>query len=109
MRWWRRHFGDDSATIASASTPPQSANTGQSGSAPVADAATTSAATVSARAGKKFYNDDRDVGSSGASYGLSGGFGVRVPVAGRSMRFDYSYTSLGALQNTQVFSFEFGR
>ena len=61
-----------------------------------------------ARAGKKFYNDDRSTGSS-AKYGLSGGFGLRLPVAGHDVRFDYSYTSLGELQNVQIFSFEFGR
>ena len=61
-----------------------------------------------ARGGKKFYNDDRSTGSS-AKYGLSGGFGVRLPIADRDVRFDYSYTSLGDLQNIQIFSFEFGR
>ena len=62
------------------------------------------------RAGKKFYNDDRaaDASFKGA-YGLSGGAGVRVPIAGRALRFDYSYTSLGDLRDIQVFSFEFGR
>lgn len=61
-----------------------------------------------ARAGKKFFNDDRSTGSS-AKYGLSGGFGVRLPIAERDVRFDYSYMSLGDLQNIQIFSFEFGR
>jgi hypothetical protein len=61
-----------------------------------------------ARGGKKFYNDDRATGTKGA-YGLSGGAGVRVPVAGRALRFDYSFTSLGDLKDIQVFSFEFGR
>ena len=61
-----------------------------------------------ARAGKRFYNDGRATGSN-ATYGLAGGFGVRIPVYGRDVRFDYSYTSLGDLQNIQVFSFEFGR
>lgn len=63
------------------------------------------------RGGKRFYNDDRDVGeSSSIMYGLSGGFGVRLPVSGRGLRFDYAYTSLGdQLQNVQVFSLEFGR
>jgi hypothetical protein len=61
-----------------------------------------------ARGGKMFYNDDRSTGSS-ASFGLSGGFGVRLPIADRDVRFDYSYTSLGELQNIQIFSFEFGR
>jgi hypothetical protein len=61
-----------------------------------------------ARGGKKFYNDERSTGSS-AKYGLSGGFGVRLPISDRDVRFDYSYTSLGDLQNIQIFSFEFGR
>lgn len=61
------------------------------------------------RGGKRFYNDKRDEGSSGASYGLAGGLGLRVPVAQRSLRFDYSYGAFGELQNIQVFSFELGR
>ena len=61
-----------------------------------------------ARVGKKFYNDDRSPDSD-FQYGLSGGFGVRLPVMDRDIRFDYSYTSLGDLQNIQVLSFEFGR
>lgn len=62
------------------------------------------------RAGKHFYNDDRAAGASfKGAYGLSGGFGFRVPFASRELRLDYSYTSLGDLQNTQVFSFELGR
>lgn len=61
------------------------------------------------RGGKRFYNDDRDAGSSAASYGLAGGLGLRVPFAQRSLRFDYSYGSFGELQNIQVFSFELGR
>lgn len=63
------------------------------------------------RAGKRFYNDDRDAGEdSSLMYGLSGGFGVRLPVSGRGLRFDYAYTTLGdQLQNVQVFSLEFGR
>ncbi len=63
------------------------------------------------RGGKRFYNDDRDIGEdSSIMYGLSGGFGVRLPIAGRGLRFDYAYTALGdQLQNIQVFSLEFGR
>lgn len=61
------------------------------------------------RGGKRFYNDDRATGSRG-TYGLSGGAGVRVPLgASRSLRFDYAYTSLGDLENVQVFTFELGR
>ncbi|MEJ7810280.1 MAG: PorV/PorQ family protein [Gemmatimonadaceae bacterium] len=65
--------------------------------------------TLFVRGGKKFYNDDRDVGSNSSTYGLSGGFGLRFGLSGRNVRFDYSYTALGALQDIQVFSFEFGR
>lgn len=60
------------------------------------------------RGGKRFYNDDRTTGSS-ATFGLSGGAGVRLPLRGRSLRFDYAYTGMGDLQNVQVFSFELGR
>ena len=60
------------------------------------------------RAGKRWYNDERDAGSGGG-YGFSGGVGVRLPLAGRALRFDYSYTEMGLLQNVQVFSFELGR
>ncbi len=63
---------------------------------------------IFARVGKKFYNDDRSPDSD-FQYGLSGGFGVRIPVMQRDLRFDYSYTSLGDLQNIQILSFEFGR
>jgi hypothetical protein len=61
------------------------------------------------RLGKRFYNDDRAIGGSTGMYGLSGGLGVKLPVSSRFIRFDYGYTSLGELQNVQVFSFEFGR
>jgi hypothetical protein len=60
------------------------------------------------RAGKRFYNDDRESGSS-TSYGMSGGLGLRLPLGGRALRFDYAYTALGDLENVQVFSFEIGR
>lgn len=58
------------------------------------------------RGGKRWYNEtfaDRDFAD-----GLSGGFGVRLPLLGRSASFDYAYTSLGALENKQIFSFELG-
>ena len=61
------------------------------------------------RAGKRFYNDDRWIGGSEATYGLAGGFGLRLPVKGRAVKFDYSYQNAGALQNIQIFSFEVGR
>ena len=34
---------------------------------------------------------------------------TRLPIGGRSLRFDYGYVSLGDLENMQVFSFELGR
>ncbi|MEP6781500.1 MAG: PorV/PorQ family protein [Gemmatimonadaceae bacterium] len=62
------------------------------------------------RAGKRIYGDDRNTGvSNGASNGLGAGFGIRLPVAGRSVKFDYSYQGAGALKNIQIFSFEVGR
>lgn len=60
------------------------------------------------RGGKRFYNDDRTSGSA-ASYGLSGGAGLRFPIGqSRALRFDYAYTSFGDLENVQVFTFELG-
>jgi hypothetical protein len=61
------------------------------------------------RGGKRFHNDDRAApGEDGFGFGMSGGFGLRLPVAGRAIRFDYSYTALGDLRDIQVFSFDFG-
>jgi hypothetical protein len=59
-----------------------------------------------ARAGKRWFNEefaDRDFAD-----GLSWGLGVRIPAFGRGLAFDYAYTDQGNLDNTQVFSFEFG-
>lgn len=61
------------------------------------------------RVGKRFYNDDRALSGKNGMFGLSGGLGLRIPVNGRGMRFDYAYTNVGELQNVQIFSFEFGR
>lgn len=62
------------------------------------------------RGGKRMYNDDRDRGQDcKMCVGLAGGFGLRLPVFGRSIRFDYSYEGAGALQNNQIFSFEVGK
>lgn len=63
---------------------------------------------VFVRGGKRFYNDDRATGRQGM-FGLSGGLGVRLPFRERSLRFDYAYTSMGDLENVQVFTFEFGQ
>ena len=60
------------------------------------------------RGGKRLYNDDRGRGTTN-QVGLSGGFGLRIPVLKRNVRFDYSYEAAGALQNVQIFSFEVGR
>ncbi|MFN8859855.1 MAG: PorV/PorQ family protein [Gemmatimonadaceae bacterium] len=65
--------------------------------------------TVFVRGGKRFYNDDRWIGASATTYGLAGGFGLRVPLKGRSIKFDYSFQNAGALQNIQIFSFEVRR
>lgn len=60
------------------------------------------------RGGKRMFNDERDQGGYG-NIGLGGGFGLRFPVFGRPVRFDYSYQDAGPLQNIQIFSFEVGR
>jgi hypothetical protein len=66
--------------------------------------------TLFLRGGKRFFNDDRGApGDDGFGFGMSGGFGVRLPVAGKALRFDYSYTALGDLRDIQVFSLEIGR
>ena len=52
------------------------------------------------------YHGGRD---AGGERGLTGGFGLRLPVLGRNVRFDYSYETAGALQNIQIFSFEVGK
>ena len=66
--------------------------------------------TLFLRGGKRMYNDQRDEGvDNGMAIGLAGGFGLRLPLKGRSVRFDYSYQGAGALQNVQIFSFEVGR
>jgi hypothetical protein len=65
--------------------------------------------TVFVRGGKRFYNDGRRADTeSSATFGLSGGFGLRIPLNGHPFRFDYSYTALGDLRDIQVFSLEFG-
>jgi hypothetical protein len=66
--------------------------------------------TLFLRGGKRFYNDNRGApGDDGFGFGMAGGFGVRLPVAGKALRFDYSYTALGDLRDIQVFSLEIGR
>ncbi len=64
--------------------------------------------TLFLRGGKRYFNDDREA-DSGFGYGTSVGAGFRLPVGGRSVRADYSFTNVGELQNIQVFSFEVTR
>ncbi len=81
---------------------------------------------VFARVGKRFFNEDQRTGDiqggiEGASNqffrqddfrdfadGLSFGGGLRLPVLGRALSFDYAYVDRGELENIQVFSFELG-
>lgn len=58
------------------------------------------------RGGKRFINENQ--GPWDFSDGLSGGLGVRLPVLDRNIAFDYAYVGMGLLDNTQVFSFEYG-
>ncbi len=60
------------------------------------------------RGGKRFVNEARDEDFRGFSDFLSFGGGIRLPVFGRMLSFDYAYTDMGELQNVQVFSFELG-
>jgi hypothetical protein len=60
------------------------------------------------RAGKKWVNERNDEEFRSFSHGLSFGGGLHVPLFGRVLSFDYAYTSMGELQNIQVFSFELG-
>ncbi len=58
------------------------------------------------RGGKRWFNESfaqRDFDD-----GLSGGLGILIPALGRRLALDYAYTSLGQLDNTQIFSVEFG-
>jgi len=61
-----------------------------------------------ARGGYRFYNDDRKAPGESALFGASAGFGLRYPIAGRPIKFDYSISAQGDLQNTQIFSIELG-
>jgi hypothetical protein len=63
--------------------------------------------TLFLRAGKRWYNQARTEFQTG-SHGLSVGGGLRLPVLGRHLTFDYAYTSFTDLGNVQVFSFELG-
>lgn len=59
------------------------------------------------RAGKRFANEASADFRPG-KYGLSYGGGLRLPLVGRHIAFDYAYTSMGDLANVQIFSFELG-
>ncbi len=75
------------------------------------------------RAGKKFekdYSDDSilplenentspldDRGSFGLDAGITFGFGLKVPLASRSMQIDYAYQDMGYLDMVHRFSFDF--
>lgn len=60
------------------------------------------------RGGKKFVNEAFDDDFREFSDFLSFGGGLRLPVLGRHLAFDYAYTDMGELQNVQIFSFELG-
>jgi hypothetical protein len=40
--------------------------------------------------------------------GLSGGLGLRLPLLGRAVGFDFAYTSMGVLENVKTMSFQIG-
>jgi hypothetical protein len=76
------------------------------------------------RVGKLWYNEDQRTGAiesaaeGGAEFyrsedfrsfghGMAFGGGLKVPVLGERLSFDYAYVGMGELDNVQVFSFEF--
>jgi hypothetical protein len=59
------------------------------------------------RGGKRWVNEKNSDFRSFGHY-LSFGGGLRIPVLGRALSFDYAYTNMGELQNVQIFSFELG-
>jgi hypothetical protein len=58
------------------------------------------------RGGKRFFNEAQAPWTF--ADGLAGGVGLKLPVFGRSLTLDYAYTRMGDLDNTQLFSLEFG-
>jgi hypothetical protein len=58
------------------------------------------------RVGQRFRNERQTDFRSG-SHGFSWGGGIRLPLFGRTLTFDYARTTLTELENVQVFSFEF--
>jgi hypothetical protein len=59
------------------------------------------------RGGKKFVNEASDDFRSFSDH-LSFGGGLRLPLLGRRLGFDYAYTNMGELQNIHTLSFELG-
>ena len=56
------------------------------------------------RAGKRFFNEEG--GAWDFQDGMSFGGGIRLPLGGRRLAFDYGYVMMGELRNNQVFSFD---
>ncbi|MBA3557272.1 MAG: PorV/PorQ family protein [Gemmatimonadaceae bacterium] len=59
------------------------------------------------RGGKRWMNE-ADSGYQNFERGFAFGGGVRIPVGGRHMAFDYAWNGQGELPNTNHFSFEIG-
>lgn len=59
---------------------------------------------ASLRMGKRFFNES-DAPWKFAD-GLSFGGGLRVPLGGKRLQFDYAYVTMGELQSNQVISFD---
>ena len=59
------------------------------------------------RAGKFWPNESDTSEFRDFSYGLTGGFGVRVPLGDRRLSFGYAYQDRGLLDNIQIFTFEY--
>lgn len=58
------------------------------------------------RAGKYAMQEDR--GPWDVTDGLSGGLGLKLPLLGQSIGFDFAYTSMGLLDNVKSISFHIG-
>lgn len=60
------------------------------------------------RVGKKFVNEAYSNDFRSFSHALSFGGGIRLPMLGSRLSFDYAYTNMGELQTVHAFSFELG-
>ncbi len=61
------------------------------------------------RAGKRWMNEQNTTGKDkDFQRGLAFGGGVRLPLGGRHVQFDYAWNGAGVLGNTNHFTFEFG-